>query len=214
MFSSEMSRIAATAPALSKLSPMAGMAFQSAARRLCGGIAQALERRRARRRRRFAVGPRVQFDAVGTQRFGNRNLHPVGIDEERYLDTALLQPPNDAAEPIVVGGDIESAFGRQLRTLLGDEARLVGARRERDLDHLLRRRHFQVERKFDVGLESANVVVGYVAAVFPQMRRDAVGSRGGGYARGADRVGMAAAARVANGRHMIDVDAQSQCWIP
>ncbi len=49
-----------------------------------------------------------------------------------------------------------------------------------------------------------------MAAVFPQMRGDAIGTCLLGETRGADRIGMLAAARIANCRDVIDVDAEAQ----
>ncbi len=81
---------------------------------------------------------------------------------------------------------------------------------ERDRQHLLGRRHLQVERQRDLGPQAGDVGIGDVAAILAQMRGDAVGAGGGGDLGGAQRIGMAAAPRVADGGDMIDVDAQPQ----
>ena len=46
--------------------------------------------------------------------------------------------------------------------------------------------------------------------VLAQMGGDAIGPGAGGQQPGADRVGIAGAARVADGRDMVDVDAQAE----
>ncbi len=81
---------------------------------------------------------------------------------------------------------------------------------ERDSDHLFCRRHFEIERQVDLFAETVDVFVADVAAVFAQVRRDAVGTRGGGELRRTHGIGVAAAARVADGRHVVDVHAEAE----
>ena len=59
-------------------------------------------------------------------------------------------------------------------------------------------------------LRRVHVVVVDVAAIFAQMRGDAVGARFDGDQRRPHRIGQRAAARVAHGGDMIDVDPQTQ----
>ncbi len=49
-----------------------------------------------------------------------------------------------------------------------------------------------------------------MAAVLAQMRGDSVGAGLGGHDRGAHRIGMIAAARVPDGRDMVDIDAEAK----
>jgi hypothetical protein len=49
-----------------------------------------------------------------------------------------------------------------------------------------------------------------VAAVFAQMRRDAVGAGRDGELRGLHRIRMPAAARVTDGGDVVDIDAKAQ----
>ena len=81
---------------------------------------------------------------------------------------------------------------------------------ERDGQHLVGGRHLEVERPRQLALEPGDVGVGDVAAVLAQMRGDAVGARLHGEVRGAQRIGMAPAARVADGGDVVDVDAEAQ----
>ena len=105
---------------------------------------------------------------------------------------------------------VEPAFGGALGAALRHQAGGVRPGPQRDRDHLRGRRHLQVERLGDLGLEAGNVVVADVAAVFAQMRGDAVGARRDRQLGGAHRIGMPAAARVADGGDVVDVDAESQ----
>ncbi len=50
-------------------------------------------------------------------------------------------------------------------------------------------------------------MIGNVASVLAEMRRDAVGAGLGGQARRAHRIGMTAAPRIADGGDVIDIDA-------
>ena len=58
--------------------------------------------------------------------------------------------------------------------------------------------------------QRGDVLVADVAAVLAQMGGDPVGAGLGGEQGGADRIGKIAAARVADGRDMVDVDAEAE----
>ncbi len=81
---------------------------------------------------------------------------------------------------------------------------------QRDGEHLVGRRHLQIERAGQLALEARDVIVGDVAAVLAQVRRDAVGARLDGEVRGAHGIGMPAATRVADGGDVVDVHAQAK----
>ena len=85
-----------------------------------------------------------------------------------------------------------------------------GRTRDGDVHHLAGRRHFEVERLGDAGLEPRDIVVADVAAILAQMRGDAVGAGRDRDLGGLQRIGMAPAARVAHGRDVVDVDAEAQ----
>ena len=80
---------------------------------------------------------------------------------------------------------------------------------KRDLQHLLGRRHLEVERQVDLGHQAVDIAVGDVAPVLAQMRSDSIGSRRRGAFRCTYRVGMVPAARVPDRRDMVDIDAQA-----
>ena len=80
----------------------------------------------------------------------------------------------------MLAGGVEPAFGRALLALLGNDAGGVRPVRERDLEHLLGRRHLQVQRQVDLGHQPVDVVVGDVPPVLAQVRGDAVGAGLGG----------------------------------
>jgi hypothetical protein len=81
---------------------------------------------------------------------------------------------------------------------------------ERNIEHGLGPGHFEIEWLGDRRLEAAHVVIEDVSTVLPQMRRDAVGASFDRQQRRANGIGDRAAARVADGRDMIDVDAKPE----
>jgi len=81
---------------------------------------------------------------------------------------------------------------------------------EGDAQHFLRRRHFQVQRHVERRHQHRDILVADMAAILAQMRGDAVGAGLHRQQRGLDRIGMFAAPRVADRRHMVDIDPQAQ----
>ena len=81
---------------------------------------------------------------------------------------------------------------------------------ERDREHLVGRRHLEVERKGDAPHQSVDVGVGDVPPVFAQVRRDAVGPRPLGGLGGAQRIGMLSPASIPDRRDMVDVDPEAE----
>ena len=114
------------------------------------------------------------------------------------------------SEMVVLAGGVEAALGGPLLALFGDDAGGVRAVGERDRQHLLGRRHLQVERDFEPRHQRVDILVGDVAPVLAQMGGDAVGAGLGGGEGGADRIGMSAAARVPDRRDMVDIDAEAE----
>ncbi len=81
---------------------------------------------------------------------------------------------------------------------------------ERDPQHLLGRRHLQVQRQVDLAHQPVDVAVGDVTPVLAQVGGDPVGADRGRGLRRPQRIGMLAAARIPDGRDMVDVDAKAQ----
>jgi hypothetical protein len=105
---------------------------------------------------------------------------------------------------------VEPAFGGQLLPPLRHDAGGVRARLQRDVHHLARRRHLEVERlgscAFSRAMSSSRMwrrssrrcaVMPSAPASTRELRRR-------------HRIGCLAAARVADGRDVIDVDAEAQ----
>ena len=76
--------------------------------------------------------------------------------------------------------------------------------------HFRDRRDLEVERQIDLFAQPLYVAVGDVAPILAQMGGDPVGAGLGRDVRRAQRIGIAPAARVAEGRDVVDVDAKAQ----
>ena len=112
----------------------------------------------------------------------------------------------------MLAGNIETAFGRALLAALGHETGRMRPGPHREGDHLLGRRHLEIERLGDVRLEARDVLVADVPAILAQMRGDAVGARFDRDLRRTHGIGMPPAARVTDGRDVVDVDAEAEVW--
>ena len=72
---------------------------------------------------------------------------------------------DERQQMIVLAGGVEAALGGPFLALLGDEAGGVGAMAKRDLEHLLGRRHLEVEGNGQPRHQLGNVLVADMAAM-------------------------------------------------
>ena len=114
------------------------------------------------------------------------------------------------AQVVLAAHDIEAAFGGALLALLGNEAAGMRQVAKRNRQHLVGGGHLEIERPGQLALEPGDVGIRDVPAILAQVRGDAVGAGFDGQMRGAQRIGMPAAARIADGRDVVDVDAEAQ----
>ena len=122
---------------------------------------------------------------------------------------ACFERVHHGRELLALPDRIEPAFGGALGAPLRHQADRVRMRLERDGEHLFGRRHFEIERLVDLGFQPRDIVVADMAAVLAQMRGDAVGAGSDRELGRAHRIGMAPAARIADGGDVIDVDAET-----
>ena len=123
---------------------------------------------------------------------------------------ARLQLLDVVAQMVLAARHVEPALGGLLLALLRHQAAGMRHVAQRDGQHLVGGGHLEVERPGQLALEPGDVGIGDVAAILAQVRGDAVGARLHGQVRGAQRIGMAAAAGVADGGDVVDVDAEAQ----
>ena len=103
---------------------------------------------------------------------------------------------------------IDAAFGGALLALLRHDAGGMRPGLERDLQHLVGRRHFQVQRNGQRLGEPRNIVIGNMSPVFAQVRGNTVGARILRQDCGAHRIGIVPTTRVTHCGDVIDVDAE------
>ena len=196
-----------------EIEPVAGMDFEARILRHHGAADDALEfGRRGRaiaRRQRVAPGAGMDLDHRRTDGDGGLDLLGRGGDEQRNPNAGGGQFADGGTQGLALACSIEAALGGALLPPLGNDAGGVRLELARDADHFRRRRHFEIERLVDALLEPNHIVIDDVAAILAQMRGDAVGAGGDRNLGGLHRIGMPAAARIAHGRDMIDIDAEA-----
>ena len=101
--------------------------------------------------------------------------------------------PNGGAQNLALARGIEPSFRRPLLAAFRDDAGGVWFDRPRNADHFGRGRHFEVQRLGDALFEPGDIGVDDVAAIFAQMRGNAIGAGGDRRFGSLQRIGMAAA---------------------
>ena len=126
----------------------------------------------------------------------------------RRHDAGVGKPRDDRGQRRLLPGDVEPALGRDLVAPFGHQHRHLRLERARDVDHLARGRHLEVELDVDELAQPPHVLVLDVPAVLAQVDGDAVGAaqvRLDGRPHG---VGLVRAARLPQRGHVVDVDAE------
>ena len=203
MFSSTTSGRAATAATFAVGQAVAGVALQAQGGQVSGAGAEAVQLARAA----LGVGAGVQLHDVGAEVPGGVELRVVGVQEQGDADAGVAEHLDFWAEGGGLGGGVQAAFGGHLLAALGDQAAGVGAELAGEGDHLVGGGHLEVQDDLGRGGEAAEVGVADVAAVLAQVGGDAVGPGADGDQGGGEGVGVVAAAGVADGGDVVNVDA-------
>src|SRR5690606_510940 len=98
----------------------------------------------------FAIGAGMEFDDRRPQPGGGIELLRIRLDEERYADAGLSELEDEALQVVVPAAGVEAALRRALLAALRHDAGGMRAVAQRDRQHLLGRRHFEVERQRDL----------------------------------------------------------------
>ena len=214
MLSSASCGMAATGATLSKVRPWpacGSMPFSAAsAAQLCEAIELGFELAALRSRRCMRVAAGVEFDDGRAEPHRSFDLSLVRLDEQADADVRGAELVDIVSEVVVLARRVEAALRRTFLAPLGDDAGGVGPVGEGDRQHLLGRRHLEVQRQVDLGHQPVDVLVGDVAPVLAQVGGDAVGAGVGGDVRRAHGIRMCPAARVPDGRDMVDIDAEAE----
>jgi hypothetical protein len=83
-------------------------------------------------------------------------------------------------------------------------------RLERDCEHLIGRRHLEIERLVNFSPQSRDVFVTNVTPILSQMRGNSVSPCSYRQSRRADGIRMPPAPRVADGGDMVDIDTEAK----
>ena len=175
-------------------------------------------RQRAQCRVAAAPGARVatgvQLDRGHAQLGRTVDRREVGVDEQAHADAGVHQAPHGGPDPTVGAMQGEAAFGGDLLASLRDERRLKRLHPARDAHDLVVRTQLDVEHGAQRRGERAHVAILNVPPVFAQMDRDAVGAGALRRVRRAHRIGLVGLARLAQCRHVINVDVQPHAALP
>src|SRR5262245_34094840 len=159
-------------------------------------------------RLRQAVVARGHLDGADAHACGRVHHPRLGIDEQADADSDLGQPAHHLLERSA-RRDRQAAFRRPLLALLGHQRAELRLHLAGDAQHLLGRRHLQVQDAAHRFAQHAHVAVLDVAPILAQVNGDAVGARQLAQRRGRDRIRVARAALLAQGRDVVDVDVQA-----
>jgi hypothetical protein len=123
-------------------------------------------------------------------------------------DAGGVQAPDAIPQRRRVARQVESALGRDLGPLFGDERHLPRLDALGQREHLWDAGHLEVEDAASLLLDALDVEVLDVAPVLPEMRGDAVGAGAFAQLGGGGRVGFLAPPRLPDRGDMIDVDVE------
>ena len=158
----------------------------------------------------MGVATGMEFDDGGAKADGSLDLRFRRLDEQADADVRLAEPVYVRTQVFELPCHVEPALGRALLPFLRDDAGRMGLMPERDRKHLLGRRHFQVQWQIDLRHQPVDIFVGDVPPILAEVRRDSIGAGLSRQCRRTHGVGMVAAARVPNGRDVVDIDAETE----
>ena len=156
----------------------------------------------------LAVAAGVQFDKGRARVQGRLDLGGVRVDEDRHRNARLAQLVDRLGHLLGVLHHVQPALGGQLLALLRHQGDQVRDDLQGEVDDLRRDRHLQVELGLDRLPQQAHVPVLDVPPVLAQMDNDPLGAGQFADAGRLHRVRLDAAARLAKGGHMVDIDGQ------
>ncbi len=160
---------------------------------------------------RIAPGAGVNLDHRRAEFDRRLDLRRLRADEQRDADAGMLERVHDRRQMRALTGGVEPAFGGALGALLRHQADRMRPRLERDARPSRRSPPFRNSAACRSRPSAARMSSSRIwrrssrrCAVMPSH------AGGDGQLGGAHRIGMAPAARVADGGDVIDVDAEAQ----
>ena len=158
---------------------------------------------------RVRVRPGVDLADRGADARRRLDLADVRVDEHAHARC----PPRPAAPPRRQGAPPAATMSSPPSVVIscrpsGTSMAISGLSRAGDADHLVGRRHLEVQLDVDELAQAAHVLVLDVAAVLAQVHGDAVGAAQVRLDGGPHGIGLVGAARLPQRRHVVDVDAE------
>jgi hypothetical protein len=187
--------------------PVSGVRLDPVLGRKRSAVTDPLQLRRTLLAFRMGITPSMKLDDGSAKAQRSFDLAFRWLDEQADANACASELIDEISEMVVLPCGVQSAFSRTLLTPLRHDTRGVRPMPQRNLEHFLGRRHLQVQRQVDLIHQPVDVIVGDVPAILAKMRGNAVGTRIRGHDGSAHRIGMIAAARVPDGRDVIDIDA-------
>ena len=148
--------------------------------------------------------------------FGRRlDLIRVGIDEQGYPHAGIRQPDTAGGDFFKSADHVQTAFGGQLLTPLGNQAAVLRAQAAGKRHDIVRHRHFEIHAGLKKMAQHLDIPILDMPAIFTQMQRDGIGTGLLGLPGRLDGIGIARATRLAQGGHVVDINTQLyQCPSP
>ena len=150
----------------------------------------------------------MQLNNRRTKRHRRIDLPLVRLNEERHPNARIFQCTTVAGQMIVQARRVQTAFGGHFLALLRNDTGRMRAMPEGDVQHLLGRGHFEVQRQINFPGQAFDIGIGNMPAVFPQMCRDTVRTGFSRHTSRAHRVRVRPSTRIPDRRHMIDIHAK------
>jgi hypothetical protein len=156
------------------------------------------------------VSPGVQLDGDGAKLGGDFHLRRVGVDEQAHGQPGVSTPRDRFRDAVSVADDVKPALGGHFLAALRHERDLIGSQFERDLYDFRSDRRLKIEPSSHRLAQDSQISILDMPPIFAEMDCDSVSARELGERRGPDRVGLAAAASLADRGDVIDVHSQSR----
>ena len=151
----------------------------------------------------------VDLHHRGAGGLGGFQLVRLGVDEQGNPGAVLRQEPAGGLDFGELAGHVQAAFGGEFLAPLGHQAGILRAH----LQAMASISSVTAISRFILvcskPAQDTHVGVLDVAPVFAQVQGDGVGPGGFRQQGGLDRAGIAGAAGLAQGGHMVDVDAEA-----
>ena len=174
----------------------------------CGSLKRVKFARLGASGSRMSIAAGMELDLIRPDPVRRPDLAEDRINEHAHLDPPLPEGANERPKRAGELDHVQPAFRRELLASLGNERDLSGFDGEGDLDHGTRDGHLEIEPSRHP-LQTPDILILDMAAIFPQVAHDAGGPGPLTEASGFDRIGPPTASGLPKRRHVIDINAES-----